>query len=273
MVGTGFSSIDILREMSPFVKHLYLSVRDEKNCTPDAKVFRRMARYLDPENLTQVAEIVRFGPIDRALRPSETQIFLKDGTVLEGIDRVVFCTGYLYTIPFLKFPQKDSSPSPANANVSEEAIITDAMQMHNLHKDIFYIHDPTLAFIGVPHGVAAFPFFDAQAIAVAAVFAGKAALPTVSEMRSEYADRKATKGQGRKMHGLGSGSERKYLEDLGGWIHGGNTGHDESWYQTRLASLEMFLRNRLAKKDVDAEEMEDMVVQLRAAVERLRASA
>lgn len=256
--------------MSPFVKRLYLSVRDETNCTPDAKVFRKMARCLDPENLTQVAEIVRFGPIDRALRSSETQIFLKDGTVLEGIDRVVFCTGYLYTMPFLRFPQQDSSPS---LDVSEEAIITDATQMHNLHKDIFYIHDPTLAFIGVPHGVATFPFFDAQAMAVAAVFAGKAALPTVSEMRSEYTDRKATKGQGRKMHGLGFGSERKYLEDIRGWIHGDNTGHDENWYQTRLASLEMFLRNRMAKKDVDAREMEDMVVQLREAVERLRAAA
>lgn len=259
--------------MSPFVKHLYLSVRDEANCSPDVKIFRAMARFLDPENLTQVAEIVRFGAIDNALQSSETQIFLKDGTVLEGIDRVVFCTGYLYTMPFLEFPQQDRSPSSHNAEVGDETIITDAMQMHNLHKDIFYIHDPTLAFIGIPHGIATFPFFDAQARAVAAVFAGKAALPTVSEMRSEYADRKATKGHGRKMHGLGFGSEQKYLEDIENWIHGGNTGHDENWYQARLASLEMFLRNRLAKKDVDAKEIEAMVVKMREGVERVRAAA
>lgn len=272
MVGSGFSSLDISREMSRFVKHIYRSVRALENSNLGAKLFRSVARSLYPENLTEVAEIERFGPIDRALQARETQIFLKDGTVLEGIDRVFFCTGYLYTMPFLQFPQQDWSPlAERDKSLREETIITDAMQVHNLHKDLFYIHDPTLAFIGIPHGIATFPFFDTQAMAVAAVFTGKVTLPTVAEMRSEYKDRMVKLGSGRSFHGLGPRSERKYVEKMEGWVGGasnGGSGHDESWYQTRLAGHERFLQNRMASAGFDPRDIEARVQEQRM-VEKL----
>lgn len=261
--------------MSSFVKRIYRSVRAKESITLGAKLFRSVARFLDPENLTQVTEIERFGPIDHALQARETQIFLKDGTVLEGIDRVIFCTGYRYTMPFLQFPQQaPSPPSGEGANIGEEAIITDAMQVHNLHKDVFYINDPTLAFIGIPHGIATFPFFDTQAMAVAAVFADKVALPKVAEMRSEYENRMAKLGPGRAFHGLGPRSERKYVEEMEGWIDGasmGGTGHDESWYQTRLVGPERFLQNRMASAGFNERDIEARVQEQRKMAERLEA--
>lgn len=273
MVGSGFSSLDISREVSPFVKHIYRSVRAGDDRSFGAKQFRSVAQFLDPENLTEVTEIERFGPVNRALRARETQIFLKDGTVLEGIDRVIFCTGYLYTMPFLRFPQQDPPPpSDRGANIGEEAIVTDAMQVHNLHKDLFYIHDPTLAFIGISHGIATFPFFDTQAMAVAAVFTGNVALPTVAEMRLEYEDRMEKLGSGRAFHGLGPRSERMYVEEMEVWMDGaskGGTGHDESWYQTRSVGPERFLQNRMASAGFDTRDIEASVREQRRVAERL----
>lgn len=265
-------------------------MRDESKYTPYIGGLKHIVRSLAPDNLTQVAEIERFGPIDHTPRACETQIFLKDGTVLEGVDKVIFCTGYLYEVPFLKSTPGDLPPTTGKgsdntkkANVGSEALLTDGMQLHNLHKDIFYIDDPTLTFIGVPYGIATFPFFEVQAMAVAAVFTGKAFLPTVSEMKSEYTDRKAEKGDGRKLHALGRGSERKYIEDIVGWINRDaerngtgvkvTTGHDEKWYQIRLAGGEGFLRDRLSRRDIypnlDEQDIEDRVQQYYKTIERL----
>lgn len=254
-------------------------MRDEKKCSLEVKIFRSAARSLDPENLSQVAEIEKFGPVDRASGAREAQIFLEDGTVLEGVDKIVFGTGYLYVLPFLKSPRdlitsvKDSD-SAEEKSMSERALITDGMQVHNLHKDIFYIYDPTLVFIGIPQGVVTLPFFDAQAMAVAAVFAGTTNLPTESEMKSEYEERKA-KGE-RKFHWLGIFLERKYIDDIMGWIgerNGTITGHDENWYQTRFTGLERFMRNRLSNRsfhpNLEAQDIEAKVQELKREAERL----
>lgn len=254
-------------------------MRAEEKCSLQFKIFRNAARSLNPENLSQVAEIERFGPVDRASRAQEAQIFLEDGTVLEGVDKIVFCTGYLYVFPFIKSTKdlitsdKDSE-SIGEVNMGERALITDGMQVHNLHKDIFYIYDPTLAFIGIPKGVVTLPFFDVQAMAVAAIFAGTTNLPTVSEMKSEYEEQKAE--EGRIPHWLGISLERKYVEDIMGWISEGNgarAGYDENWYLTRFMGLEKFMRNRLSNRDfhpnLEARDIEAKVQELRREVERL----
>lgn len=263
--------------MSPFVKHIYRSVRDEEKNPLEIKILRSMIQSLDPDNLTQVAEIERFGPVDHASRARETQIFLKDGTVLEGIDEIIFCTGYLYVLPFLELPSQDlisgnGSEDVKGTSVSEVELITDGMQIHNLHKEIFYIHDPTLAFIGIPYGVAAFPFYDLQAKAVTAVFTGQAALPPVSEMRLEYGDRGVQKG--RMAHLMGISREREYVEDIMGWINeGGGTEYDESWHRTRSAALERFLRDRISNRNyypnLEPRDAEAKVQGLLRAVERM----
>jgi hypothetical protein len=110
-------------------------------------------------------------------------VTLVDGKVLTDIDRVIICTGYHCTFPFLFQYHRDSVPA---SEADDTALVIDDTQMHNLHKDIFYIPDPTLAFIGVPYYTATFSLFEFQAITVAAVFSGKAHILKEADMRAEY---------------------------------------------------------------------------------------
>lgn len=101
--------------------------------------------------------------------------------------------------------------------------------VHNLHKDIFYIPDPSLSFVGTPHHIVTFSCFEFQAMTVARVYAKAAELPSEDEMRKEYNQRVKKKGLGRNFHSSrGMGEEEEYVKDLVAWINEGakETGAD-----------------------------------------------
>jgi len=106
--------------------------------------------------------------------------------------------------------------------------------LHNLHKDIFYIPDPTLVFIGVPYFTATFTLFEFQAMVAAKVIAGKVKLPRQEEMRKEYEERVREKGYGKAFHSLRE-VEEAYVDELVGWaneqLEDGQRlkGHTEMW--------------------------------------------
>jgi hypothetical protein len=197
--------MDIGREASHFAKKIYQSSRGGPFDVPLA--------MLSPET-ERIAGISSFNiPSDDEDTPGS--VTLVDSTILNDIDRVVICTGYLFTLPFL-LDLNDDSITPEHAN--DTVLITDGTQMHNLHKDIFYIPDPTLAFVGIPFYTATFSFFEFQAIAVAAVFSGRAWLPSEQEMRIEYAERVKRKGSGRALHNL-KGVSVEYVDELVEWLN------------------------------------------------------
>lgn len=152
--------------------------------------------------------------------PSNSQdgpgtVTLRDGTVLKDIDKVVICTGYLFALPFLANFHDDSLlPEEADDNI----LVTDGTQIHNLHKDIFYIPDPSLAFVGIPFYTATFTAFEYQAITVAAVLSGHAWTPSQPKMRAEYLAKVKEKGHGRTFHSL-MGLQAEYVSDLMGWVN------------------------------------------------------
>ena len=119
------------------------------------------------------------------------------------------------SLPFLQQYHSDATPvHEANSTV----LVTDGTQIHNLHKDIFYIPDPTLIFIGIPFFTATFTLFEFQAIAVAAVLSGKAYLPAANEMRNEYLQRLREKGTGKVFHSL-KDREVQYVDELLNWVN------------------------------------------------------
>ena len=89
-------------------------------------------------------------------------------------------------LPFLD-EYNDYTSSAAEAN--DTVLVTDGTQVHNLHQDIFYIPDPTLAFVGIPFYTATFSLFEFQAIAVTAFLSGVAQLPSTASLRTEYENR------------------------------------------------------------------------------------
>lgn len=118
---------------------------------------------------------------------------------------------------------------------------------HNLHKDIFYIPDPTLAFVGVPFFTATFTLFEFQAMVVAKVFAGLADLPAQEEMKAEYRKRVEEKGLGKVFHSLRE-KEVEYVDELLEWVNAdlekrgreGLVGHTERWRSGRVQMVERF---------------------------------
>jgi hypothetical protein len=235
LIGGSVSSTDIARELGPFANRIYQSQRNGSFDLPAGML---------PENAFRVDEVISYDmpevdgssslASDEAIPATVT---LKSGRKLCDIHHVILCTGYHLTLPFLPHLHSDATPAVA---ADETVLVTDGTQFHNLHKDIFYISDPTLAFVGVPFFTATFTLFEFQAMVVAKVFSGQARLPAEKAMRAEYNNRVATKGYGKAFHSLRD-REAEYVEELLAWINhdleqAGRRkllGHTQKWHAAR----------------------------------------
>ncbi|KAI9713231.1 MAG: hypothetical protein M1820_001217 [Bogoriella megaspora] len=239
LIGAGVSSLDIAHDLSPFVKRIFQVSRGGK--------FDLIPKLLPP-NAVRIGEIAYFEQLNPSqhnsghlspLDPIPATVVLKNGQRICDIHRIILCTGYHISYPFLRHLHSDGTPAAA---ADETVLVTDGGQNHNLHKDIFYIPDPSLAFVGVPYYTATFTLFEFQAIAIAAVFAGKVPLPSSSEMREEYNQKLKVKGPGRQFHSLkGDGEEIKYAKDLVNWVNAYGLdveGHTQEWHEANSKRLQ-----------------------------------
>lgn len=115
-----------------------------------------------------------------------------DGTVVfedgqrRNADVLMFCTGYLYSFPFLS---------------KECGITINDSRVTHLHKHIFNIKYPSMSFIGIPIRLSPFPQFSLQARVIATVLSKKSILPSEEEMlKQEEADYQDKMSQGLKHH-------------------------------------------------------------------------
>lgn len=178
--------IDIGRKIALVAKRVYQSTRSNEDAHTRAKMpWEKLVHSIFPDNFLQVPEVASFGPIGPLRDIADAEIILVDSTSLNGMDFIIFCTGYRFSSPFL--------PIYRGETVNFETI-TNGVQLHNLHKDIFFIDDPTLTFIGVLYETSAFAFFDIQAVAIAAAFSAYAKLPSKQQIREEYDQKKQERG-------------------------------------------------------------------------------
>jgi len=247
--------MDIAREIGPVANNIY---QVSRGGTFD------FSPILLPKKVTRIGAIESFelspqhnASDNQALSPKEPipgTIVLKSGERLSDIHRIILCTGYHFCLPFLKDHHEDDT---AIENASDTVLVTDGTQLHNLHEDIFYIPDPTLAFIGVPFYTATFSLFEFQAMALAAVWSGRADLPAKDIMQEQYVKRTKEKGLGRNFHSL-KGVEDVYVRDLMMWLnrdaqkYGAKLlqGHTEEWHAARTAWL---ARNKLKLDELERE--------------------
>lgn len=235
LVGAGVSSLDIAKELDGVAGRTYQSSR--------GGVFDLDASLLPP-NAERVGGLRAFKldegktlDDDDAGAPVPGTVHLADGRILGGIHQVIVASGYQTTYPFLKGLESDTVPVEA---ADDDIIITaDKCVTHNLHKDIFYIPDPSLSFVGVPYYTSTFSMFDFQAEVVARVYAGLAALPSEDAMRGEYRVRKAKGDKGKAFHSLIQ-NQVPYMDDILSWVNRGveergierMRGVDEEWYRS-----------------------------------------
>lgn len=232
LVGSGVSALDIAREIDGIARETYQSARDGQFDLP-AGMFAPGVR--------------RVGPVDKFVLEEGSargNVVLKDGQVIQGIDVIILCTGYITSYPFLGHLQ---APALPKEEADEKVIITsDGCTTHNLHKDIFYIPDPTLAFVGVPYHASAFSLFDFQAEVVARVFGGKAQLASQQAMRSDYDERRVgIAAGGAAFHSL-MRKDVEYMKVIQEWINRDavRLGHelmdaiDERWVKSYFSFVE-----------------------------------
>ncbi|KAB8202728.1 hypothetical protein BDV34DRAFT_236765 [Aspergillus parasiticus] len=232
MIGGGVSSMDISRDLGPFAKMIFQSTRNG-----DA----------DPPALMLPDNAVRIGEIDHLELLSGTGDTLPEGDPLPliaclkssqrlcKIHKIIVCTGYQIVFPFLPDYHNDSMPLQ---DADDTILVTNGTQVHNIHRDIFYIPDPTLAFVGIPYFNTTFTLFEFQAIAVTAVWSRTACLPSTTEMRREYLVKQKQTGGGRRFHSL-KDKEKEYVRDLMAWINDGRNaqglvpieGHTTAWFE------------------------------------------
>lgn len=186
VVGAGVSGVDIANQIAPHAQYpLLLSRRAEKGSSSP----------LAPEktSIEDVSEIEEFVADDCTIR------FI-DGRIETGVDSVIFCTGYLYSYPFLQ-------------NL-EPAVVTTGYRTENLYLHMFYHPEPTLSFLCLPIRIIPFIIAEVQSALVARFLAGRLALPSLLE-RTEWEGRLLQeKGSGKAFHFMGFPEDAHYIDEL-----------------------------------------------------------
>ena len=148
------------------------------------------------EDVPEIQEFISPSEAVRAVR-------FANGRVESSIDAVLFCTGYLYSFPFLSSLQTK--------------IITDGCRVQNLYQHIFHAEHPSLAFLALPLRVIPFPLSEAQAAVMARVWSGRLQLPSLSVMREWEKNVIIKKGAGKLFHTLNFPEDVDYHNHLYDW--------------------------------------------------------
>lgn len=183
-MGNSASGIDLSAQIAKFSLNPLLISEKNQETTPNA----------NPQ-LEAVPEIVEFIVGDCPT------VRFSDGRIERDIDHVIFCTGYLYSFPFLS--QSTGPP-----------IVTDGKRPCNLYQHIFYHPRPTLAFVGLPQRIVPFPVSEAQAALIARVFSGRLKLPPQKEMEDWEIDWIANHGPGKSFNNLAFPLDADYINFL-----------------------------------------------------------
>ncbi|KAF5594919.1 hypothetical protein FPANT_4739, partial [Fusarium pseudoanthophilum] len=163
VIGTSESAIDLVLQSLPHVKgDIHVCQR-----TPHP----RYPNVFDRPGVKLVTTIDHF---------TEDTIHLDDGSVLRGIDVVVFATGYFYTYPFLSNIRPPVGPG--------------GHRVPGLYQHIFDIHNPnTIAFVGVVNASLTWLTWEKSAFLVALFWSGRIKLPPRDAQEAWEADRLAEK--------------------------------------------------------------------------------
>lgn len=153
LVGNSYLGVDIAAQVGVYAKKVYVS------CRTPAKIIN-IAMSL----VTEVGMIAKFDP-------KEQIISMTDGSVIDGVDDILFCTGCHYHIPFLK---------------TYSDIVT-TRGVRGLYHQIFYSADPSLLFVALQNGAVPFPVLELQGAVIARVYSGRMTLPPISTMETELA--------------------------------------------------------------------------------------
>lgn len=192
IVGNSSSGVDIAHQVEKTAKKVIVSARSAAN-----------------GNFDTVGVIKRFEGdrivVEEAPAADKAE---KADSALTDIDTVIYCTGYLYSFPFLH----------SYVHHSDDDLITDGTRIRNLYRQLFYISDPSIAFIGMPKNVVPFPLAETQAAVVARVWSGRLKLPSKEDQFVSLRKEEQERGTGQGHHTLKHPLDAEYQQDLTDWL-------------------------------------------------------
>ncbi|CAG8519348.1 3354_t:CDS:2 [Paraglomus occultum] len=252
VIGSAASGSDISRELAlTFKSPIYLSVRNIDSLTSIAEsvivkpiVKRFIVSYLDTSNDNNNDS----NYIHEKRNIPYGQVEFIDGTVI-NVHRIIFATGFMYSYPFLHGIEIGK-----NGDVSQERIlVTSGERVYNLYKQVFYIPNPTLTFVGLPIKVSPIPVSHAQALLISHVFASRIRLPSFTSMRKEYnltsLDTMFTTP--RKYHIFGTVNACEYTREILEWVNSGKNeeaGEKKEVFENWREDLHLAARELRAKE-------------------------
>ncbi|WWC92596.1 uncharacterized protein L201_007555 [Kwoniella dendrophila CBS 6074] len=195
VVGASASATGISLDINAFASTSYLSIREDSN-DPRAPVRRQTHLNQVPPNTTIIGEIKRFRSIPAGEDISKGEIELLNGTIITGIDQLVFGTG------------------------QEQPIVTDGTHVRSLYLDVFYIDQPTLAFQGQNVGIQTFSYGKYTSEAIARVWSGQAHLPHKQALWRHFWNTVEERGGLKKgFQWLQNQAEARYLRHFVSWLN------------------------------------------------------
>jgi hypothetical protein len=193
IIGNSASGRDLSTELLKYVQlPLYQSIRSKSRWDGDEP----------PDGIV-------WWPIVSEYLPSG-RILFEDGTFLDDIDVVIYCTGYKHSFPFWN---EKANGQPIWDYVENKLI---KGYWHTFLSDF-----PTIGLIGVPR-VLTFRSWEYQAVAIARIFSGRNAKPLPSITKQEKWDRERlaiVKREKRKFHDIQweTGETTEWLRALFEW--------------------------------------------------------
>ncbi|KAN0086218.1 hypothetical protein V8E55_007352 [Tylopilus felleus] len=221
IVGASVSGSEISRDLNHHARKIYQSFRPDT----DRRAHYRLENYMRriPKNTTLVGEIKQFLPIPEGSTIQSGRVELMNGTILTGIDSVIFATGFQYSFPFLPqyYDGATYEPHEGSAKTVSAFLPMDGSHVRDLYLDMFYIQDPTLALVGMTTGTQLFVLSEYASFALAKVWTNTAKLPSRQAMREWY-DKTVEERGGYGKHVMFLGPERSsaILAYMIGWLNG-----------------------------------------------------
>ncbi|KAJ7768124.1 hypothetical protein DFH07DRAFT_915447 [Mycena maculata] len=205
VVGGATSAVEITREINSKALKVYQSVRAPNPYLPYEAARLQLKRL--PANVSVVPEIRHF-------HSSNSSIEFANGTVILGVTRVIFGTGFRYSFPFLpQFNNLSDSSSP-------HPIVTNGTHLRSLHEDFLYIEEPTIGLLNMNWGMQSFTYAEYLSLALAKVWSRKAVLPGQATLWRKYEQRVAERGgYGRHLHFLGADRTSAMIRFFVGWLN------------------------------------------------------
>uniref|UniRef100_A0A0D3GLH7 Flavin-containing monooxygenase n=1 Tax=Oryza barthii TaxID=65489 RepID=A0A0D3GLH7_9ORYZ len=180
---------DIALDLISVAKEVHLTAKSTEEATTPA-LSKLLAKYANLHLRPRVEHLCEDG----------TVVFVDGSRVVA--DTVMYCTGYVYSFPFLD---------------TDGVVTVDDNRVGPLFEHVFPpALAPSLSFVGVPRKVPAPWFFEAQGKWVAQVLSGRRTLPPVEEMLravdEHYRARAAAGLPVKYTHELGGIEPQKYIE-------------------------------------------------------------